>query len=103
MSRVEVSAGICGFTAIIEAKMREDGKIEVKITSNCKEVTNLAKVLHTVELEDVFKNMCETPVYKAASKHLPHSACPIPSAILKAIEVEACLAVPKDVSIKIEK
>ncbi len=103
MSKVKVSAGICGFTALIKAKKRKDGKIALKITSNCNEVKELADALRTVELKEAFRKICENPIYKAATQHHLHPACPVPSAILKAIEVEAGLAIPKDVSIEIEK
>ncbi len=103
MDRVKVSAGICGFTTTIEAKKRKDEKISLKMTSDCNEVTELANALHTVELREAFKKICDNSVYKAASQHQLHPACPIPSAILKAVEVEAGLALPKDVSIKIEE
>ena len=36
-------------------------------------------------------------------QHCPHAACPVPVGIIKAIEVEAKLAVPADVSIKLFK
>ena len=51
----------------------------------------------------VFGRMTDSAVYRSATQHLKHAACPVPSAILKAIEVEAGLAVPQDVIIKIEK
>jgi hypothetical protein len=36
-------------------------------------------------------------------KHCFHAACPVPVGIIKAIEVEAKLALPKDVLMKIAK
>jgi hypothetical protein len=42
-------------------------------------------------------------VYRAAGKHLKHPACVVPSAILKAVEVEAGLNVPKDAVIRFVK
>ena len=103
MARVRVSAGICGFTTTIETKKRKDGKISLKITSDCNEVTELANALHTIEPREAFKKICDNSVYEAASQYQLHSTCPTPSAILKAVEVETGLALPKDVFIKIEK
>jgi len=40
---------------------------------------------------------------RLAAEHLVHPACPVPSGILKAIEVESGLALPKDASIKPKK
>jgi len=42
----------------------------------------------------------DNPVYRSAAKHLKHVACPVPSAILKAIETESGMNVPKDVRIE---
>ena len=42
-------------------------------------------------------------VYKAASRSTRHFMCPVPVAVLKAIEVEAGLALPKDVSFSFKK
>jgi hypothetical protein len=36
-------------------------------------------------------------------KFCTHSACPVPVGIIKAVEVEAGLALPADVSIKISR
>jgi len=38
-----------------------------------------------------------------AAKHCKHAACPVPSGIIKAIEVAAGLALPKDASIQVSK
>jgi hypothetical protein len=38
-----------------------------------------------------------------ASKHCPHPSCIVPSGIIKAVEVAADFALPKDAGIKIEK
>jgi len=40
-------------------------------------------------------------VWRLAAKHRLHSACPVPVGILKAIEVEARLALPGNVSIEL--
>ena len=48
---------------------------------------------------DAFKRVLDNPVYTKGATCLKHVACPVPSGILKALEVEAGLAVPKDVSI----
>jgi hypothetical protein len=42
-------------------------------------------------------------VLRAATKLCPHPACPVPVGILKAVEVSAGLALPKDASIRVIK
>jgi hypothetical protein len=38
-----------------------------------------------------------------AREILPHPACPVPAAIIKAVEVAGGLALPRDASIKVSK
>ena len=42
-------------------------------------------------------------IWQLAAKHRLHAACPVPVGILKAIEVEAGLALPADVSIALSR
>ncbi len=46
--------------------------------------------------------MLETDIYKWASETLPHAACPVPCAMIKAVEVASDMGVKRDVEIKIE-
>jgi hypothetical protein len=102
MSKVIVSAGICGFSAVIKAKKDDNGRIELKITSPCEMIAKLGDELKSVDwTQAVTRDMTQSQVYQVSRKHVFHTACPVPSAILKAIEVEAGLALPKDVHMKI--
>jgi hypothetical protein len=38
-----------------------------------------------------------------AAKHCKHAACPVPSGIIKAVEVASGLALPKDASIQVSQ
>ena len=49
---------------------------------------------------EIFSKPHEGTVYKTLSQHVPHTACPIYSGVLKAIEAEAKLALPRDVSFR---
>ena len=42
------------------------------------------------------------PLLTVAYQHCAHAACPVPSGLVKAIEVAAGLALPKDVTMKRE-
>ena len=52
---------------------------------------------------DALVGILKNPVYLAAARHLKHAACPVPAAVLKALEVEAGLNVKKDATIVFEK
>jgi hypothetical protein len=103
MSKVKVSAGACGFTVVIKAEKNDKNKLKLKIASPCEMIKNLAKELDEVSGDNVFLRINDSEIYKIASKHIKHPACPVPAAILKAIEVEMGFALPKDVTMTIEK
>jgi hypothetical protein len=103
MSRAEVYAGICGHSAVIEVTKVDERSVQVVIHSACEQITamnpDLARIQWKGRGHEVFKRMMESVVYQSADKHIRHTACPIPMAILKAIEIEAGIALPQDVTI----
>jgi len=104
VAKAEIFSGICGFSTTVETSM--DGKMccKVNIVSNCKSVQSLAQELTEV---NPYKEISTRPsipfTLQMGAKHCPHSACPVAVGIVKAIEVEAKLALPADVSIKISR
>ena len=104
MSKVKVEAGICGFVTDIEAILDDSQKVTLKIESDCPHVMALAGEYPESEgMTEVFLPFGESPLFKAAKNNLQHSACPVPTAVMKAIEVSCSLALPRDVAIKVEK
>ncbi len=103
MTKVVVFSGICGFSTEIIAEKAEAKRINIKIKSECEMVKAMAQDIMTLEMMAAFTGFMNNPVYRAASRHLRHVACPVPSGILKALEVEAGLCLPKDVSIRFIK
>jgi len=103
MTKVEVSAGDCGYSAIIEVTQVDDRHVRVVLHSECEQVTAMNPALVNLQWKgkghQVFGRMIESAVYQAASQQIRHTACPVPAAILKAIEAEVGLALPKDVTI----
>ena len=81
----------------------DDAHVRVVITSACDQITAMNPDLSRVQWKGkghlVFKRMTESAIYQSAARHIRHTACPIPAAILKAIEVEVGIALPKDVTI----
>ena len=52
-----------------------------------------------LDLFEAIKPSVDSVVYKQFSKCRAHASCPVPMAVIKAIEVEAGMALPKSVSI----
>ena len=103
MSKAEILAGICGFTTIVEARM--DGNYcTLAIESECPAIQHLAADLTRVEPFQEIAFRGNGPLtLQLAARHCSHAACPVPVGIIKAIEVEAHLALPADVTIKLSK
>lgn len=104
MITVTVDAGICGFISTIRAESDDGQTVRVSVDSKCESVAALGPELAVCDAFSVaFSKFGESPVYKAADKHFKHGACPVPAAIVKAVEAAANLALPKDVTMTIAK
>lgn len=101
---VKVEPGICAFACEITVESADGQYAHVEMKTNCASLANMDKELGEVDAYIAcFGKMCDSAVYKTANKYCAHAACPIPSAILKGIEVACGLALPRDVSFQIEK
>jgi len=103
MAKAEVNAGICGFKTIVETQMDGDA-CRVKIQSECPAVQRLGSELSQVEPFQEISYRRQVPItLQMAAKYCSHAACPVPVSIIKAVEVEAGLALPADVTIHITR
>ena len=103
MATVKVDPGICGFKTVIHAECDDMQTCTLTIHSSCPNIGSI-----TIEGIDAYQECCfvkcdESQIMNELGKTLPHIACPIPTAALKAVEVAAGLALPADVSMTIEK
>ncbi len=104
MARVKVKDGICGHTTVIKTRRLGKDTVEVKIASPCEMIKKLGGELGEVKWKRVFsRDMRDSLVYEAAAKHVKHAGCPVPSAVIRAIEVELEMAPAKGIRIEIEK
>jgi len=103
MSRVVVDAGSCGFSAEIRAERLEGRKVRVALSSGCEMLERMNGDLKEVDWRETLGSLKNSLVYRVASQHISHAACPVPSAILKAIEVEVGAALSQDVTMTIER
>jgi hypothetical protein len=103
MTTVTVQSGACGFTATITVEKTKDGKLAIAVETQCEMVKKMCGDIALLDRLAPLTGFANNPVYAAAARHLKHVACPVPSGILKALEVEAGLNVPKDANIHIVK
>ncbi len=103
MSDVKVNPGICGLETVISVTADED-TAHVVISSHCPAVQKMQEDLEEIDcLEECFSKIGSSRVYRSAEKHCKHIGCPVPSAIIKGLEVACGFALPKDVEFKINR
>ena len=103
MAQADIIAGNCGFTTQVETRM--DGRVcKVHIRSDCAAIQRLAGELTEVEpFKEISFKRAMPKTHEMGIKYCTHAACPVPVGIIKAIEIEAGLALPTDVVIKLSK
>ena len=101
MTEVEVFSGICGFKTRIRVEDQKKYKATVIIESGCPNHKKVAKILEgiTIDAMDELFRKGKSQVMSACQGVIPHASCPVPAAILKALEVGVGLALPADATI----
>ena len=102
MTKVTVNPGVCGFIATIEIDKIDKKKLSCTIKSDCQLVAALAASLTEIDKFDALRPKDQSGLHQTLAQQQMHMACPVPVGILKAVEVEAGLALPRDVSIHFE-
>ncbi|MCQ2085305.1 MAG: hypothetical protein MJZ21_04075 [archaeon] len=102
---VEVEPGVCKMNAKITAKLSDDMmSIDVTIDSPCEFIKKYAAKLKPIDpYSEMELPMIQNSCYTATEGTIPHVACPIPCAVLKAVEVAADLGLMKDVAMHIRE
>lgn len=103
MASAEIFAGNCGYTTRVEARM--NGKAcKLEIDSECPAMQKMASGLLEVDpYQEISFRRAMPTIHAEGHKHCTHAACPVPVGIIKAVEIEAKLALPTDVTIKLSK
>ncbi len=100
---VELDAGVCGHTARVRAIKTSGYRVKLSIESTCPHVSNIADDLDEEidALRQIGLREGLPPVLETAYRHCAHAACPVPAGVIKAIEVAAGLALPRDATMRI--
>ncbi len=106
MTTAKIDPGVCGLVTSVSAQSEDGMEVKLIVKSGCEPIRNMFK-----ELGDTFNafELClvkpgENCLYEYAQQNFPaHASCPSIAGILKAIEVECSLALPKNVAIEITK
>ncbi len=102
-----VEAGVCGFCTNITANSADDQLVLLSFETDCEKIGKLAEALHTVEIDayEEIKAGFEGVIMSAVRQHLTGccAGCAVPVGIFKAVQVAANVALPKEVSITLNK
>lgn len=103
MAKAQIFAGTCGYQTTVTAT--KDGAVcKLSIQSECKAIQKMAEELTEVEpFKEMSSRRAVPRTLELGMKYCTHAACPVPVGIIKAVEIEAGLNLPVDVSIKLEK
>lgn len=99
MTKVTVQPGICGYVVSISAKKKEGKKVLISLDTECETVLKMLDEIVVLDRKDALTGYLQNAVYQSAARCLQHVACPVPSGIIKALEVELGLCLPKEVKI----
>ncbi len=98
---VYVKAGQCNQEVVIQIKRKTESTCDVVVETTCEYIKKLVEELKDIKVgEEVTLPLCDTKVYKTASKYVCRTSCVVPCAILKAIEQEFKIFEQKNVSIE---
>lgn len=102
MASATIHAGICGFTSVVEAECDEDQEVTFTVRTDCPNYRPIDGQPFTTDAYQVcFEKVGEGFVYETLKPHCRHAACPVPAGAVKAIEVAAGIALPRDVRIEV--
>jgi hypothetical protein len=103
MAKAKIFAGVCGFNTTVTARTQED-MVNLEIESDCPAIQKMAAELTQVNpYKEISSKRTVPSTLQAGLKYCTHAACPVPVGIIKAVEVEAGLALPRNVTIEVSK
>jgi len=103
MAKVTVESGICGFTTTILAEAPDMFSCNLTIETNCPNIQKIAAAMDTLNPFDEISFKGDSRLRKLFGQYCPHAACPVLPGMVKAVEVAAGLALPKDAHIYVAK
>ena len=104
MATAKIDAGICGHTTTVNAQLKEKYQVELEIQSDCKHIQKLAGHLKQVDaMNEISFRRGSPEILAKGAEFCTHASCPVPVGIIKAVEVAAGLALPKETKIEVEK
>ncbi len=99
--KICVDAGVCKMRTLITATENDMGLIELDIKSDCPRILKMSWGLEPMSpYAEVEAEFHKSEIYRLANESVPHTACPVPAAMVKALEVAGELGLKRDCTIK---
>jgi hypothetical protein len=107
-AKVEVDAGVCGFKAVARVASEDNQNVTFGVVSDCGKIRAVAELLKRKGPVDAFQELgpnAQSVVLSTGSGVLKGccAACVVPVALFKGMQVAAGLALPKDITLRIDK
>lgn len=106
MTKINIFAGICGFSTQVISTDQGGYKAKLNIISECPNWKKMDAIFSEKEfnvMTELFKDKktgtLHSEVLDISLTTIPHVSCPVISGTLKALEVSVGLALPKDATI----
>ena len=107
--KTQIAPGICNFDAVVTASTDDDQNVTFEFVSECETIKEFAGQVGEISPVDAIAALGpeENCILLKARKLLQSKgcceACVVPVATVKAMQVAAGLALPKDVSLTLER
>ena len=104
-----VAPGICNFNAVVTAETEDSQNVTFAFETECETMKAFEARVKEISPVDAIMSLCpdENPVLAIARELLQSKgcceACIVPASAVKAMQVAANLALPKDIAIAIKK
>lgn len=94
----------CGLSTTVEATPVEMQRVQIAVESECAAIRKIAAELHEVNpFQEMSKRGGGSHILALGMQHCSHTSCPVPAAMIKAVEIAAGLDLPKEVVITFSK
>jgi hypothetical protein len=103
--QAHIQPGACGLATTVRATCTDGFSVLLEVESKCPKVQAMAAALPPLDaLDEVLRRpLVETTPARMAGEHKFHATCPVPMAMLKAVEAAAGLALPSRCEILVEQ
>jgi hypothetical protein len=108
MVTAKIDAGVCGFHTISNAISADGMFVEFEVQSNCEKIRGLAEALASQSPINAYEEISpanESVIMATVRACLQGccAGCAVPVGLFKSMQVAAGLALPKNITIQIEK